>query len=191
MQTSLIEINFASKNPHKIAEATGVLRNFGIKVNPISSKVREIQASSLKDVAADSARTTADKIGRNVVVEDAGLFIDWLKGFPGPYSSYTHQTIGCKGILRLLKDISKRSALFRSAVSYCEPNREPKVFIGEIRGKISISERSGIQFGFDPIFVPNGSTRKAFSEMSLEQKNSISHRSQAFTKFAVWFLKER
>jgi XTP/dITP diphosphohydrolase len=151
-------------------------------------KLREIQADNLEDIATDSAKATTESSGKIVVVEDAGLFIDNLNGFPGPYSSFVHRTIGCKGILKLMKGISERSATFRSAVAYCQPHHEPEVFKGEAKGKISLSERNGRAFGYDPIFIPEGTSSKAFSEMSISEKNKVSHRFKAFNKLAIWLL---
>jgi XTP/dITP diphosphohydrolase len=188
MVASQIEINFASNNENKIAEATNILRQFNIKVNPVNFKVREIQASNLEEIAADSAKATADSAGKSIVVEDAGLFIASLNGFPGPCSSFVHATIGCSGILKLMRGIHKRTAVFRSAVSYCEPQHEPRVFTGEIAGEISLTERHGRKFGYDPIFIPDLVPSKTFSEMGLLEKNQFSHRFKAFKKLALWFL---
>jgi XTP/dITP diphosphohydrolase len=183
-----IEINFASNNPNKITEVAAILESFNIRVNPVNLKVREIQANNLDDIATDSAKATAEFAGKTVVVEDAGLFIDSLRGFPGPYSSFVYQTIGCKGILKLMTGVQERTAVFRSAVSSCQSRGEPKVFTGETKGKISLSERSGRKFGYDPIFIPDGSSCKTFSEMSVSEKNQVSHRFRAFKKLATWLL---
>jgi len=189
MATPQIEVNFASNNPHKIIEVKEILESFGIKVNQLKSKVREIQSSSLEEIAADSARITAQTTCKSIVVEDAGLFIEALGGFPGPYSSYVYDTIGCSGILKLLERVVKRTATFRSAVSYCEANREPNVFTGETIGKISLTERGGRRFGYDPIFIPDELDGRSFSELSVREKNKISHRSRAFNKLANWLLR--
>jgi XTP/dITP diphosphohydrolase len=186
-----IEINFASNNPDKIAEVTAILEAFSIKVIPANLKVREIQADNLEDIAADSAKATAESAGKSIVVEDAGLFINSLNGFPGPYSSFVYRTIGCKGILRLMKGVQDRTAIFRSAVSYCSLNRELKVFTGETRGKISSSERPGRKFGYDPIFIPESGSHKTYSEMSISEKNQVSHRFRAFKELAAWLLDKK
>jgi XTP/dITP diphosphohydrolase len=188
MGTNQVKINFASGNPDKIAEVTRILEKYAIKVNAMDSKVREIQADNLEEIAADSARTTANFLARGVAVEDAGLFITCLRGFPGPYSSYVYNTIGCQGILRLMAEKTNRSAIFRSVVSYCDPNSEPLVFTGDVKGRIALAERSGRKFGYDPVFVPEELDGRAFSELTIGEKNSISHRSQSFNKFAMWFL---
>lgn len=184
-----VVINFASSNPHKIAEVKEILEPFGIKVNPVKSKVREIQSDSPEEIAADSARVTAQATSKSIVVEDAGLFIESLGGFPGPYSSYVYSTIGCRGVLKLMEGVAERTATFRSAVSYCEADGEPKVFTGETRGKISLTEKAGREFGYDPIFVPDELNGRTFSELSVKEKNKVSHRSRAFNKLANWLLK--
>jgi XTP/dITP diphosphohydrolase len=188
MVDNKIEINFASNNAEKIAEVTVILGAFSIRVKAANLKTREIQADDLEEIAADSAKATAEYSGRTIVVEDAGLFINSLQGFPGPYSSFVHRTIGCTGILRLMKGVNDRTAIFRSAVSYCRFHEEPKVFTGEIRGEISLSEKVGRKFGYDPIFIPDGLDGRAFSELSIGEKNKVSHRFKAFSKFANWVL---
>jgi XTP/dITP diphosphohydrolase len=188
MRQRRIKINFATGNPDKITEARMILEDYDIEINAVDSKVREIQAASLEEIAADSAKTTADLLGESIVVEDAGLFIDSLNGFPGPYSSYVHRTVGCKGILQLMAGESDRNAAFHSAVSYCDPNSDPIVFTGETRGRISSTERSGRTFGFDPVFIPQELDGRAFSELDIIEKNRVSHRSRAFAKLASWLL---
>jgi XTP/dITP diphosphohydrolase len=191
MTTRKIEINFASNNPDKIAEVTAILEAFSIKIIPANLKVREIQADKLEDIASDSAEATAKFAGKSIVVEDAGLFINSLNGFPGPYSSFVYRTIGCKGILKLMSGVQDRTAVFRSAVSYCSFNRELKVFTGEARGKISSSERAGRKFGYDPIFIPESASNKTYSEMSIMEKNRVSHRFRAFKELATWLLNKK
>jgi XTP/dITP diphosphohydrolase len=87
-----------------------------------------------------------------------------------------------------MRRVHDRTAVFRSAVSYCQLNREPKVFTGEARGKVSLSERYGRKFGFDPIFIPELGSHKTYSEMSITEKNEVSHRFVAFKQLADWLL---
>ena len=87
------------------------------------------------EVAAYSAREAARRYGRALIVEDAGLFVEALGGFPGPFSSYAFKTIGIEGLLTLLGGRRSRKASFRSAVAYCEPGGEPRVFEGEVLGR--------------------------------------------------------
>ena len=116
-----------------------------------------------------------------MIVEDDGIFIDSLGGFPGPYSSYVHKTIGNKGILNLLK--YNRGAKFVSTITYCDKNGLES-FEGKLDGTISKSQK-GRGWGYDPIFIPKN-MQKTFAQ--LDEKNIISHRYKALKKFSNWYL---
>ncbi len=122
------------------------------------------------------------------MVEDSGLYIRALNGFPGPYSSYVYKTIGYFGILKLMEDVTDRGAHFKSVVAFYDGNIY-KIFIGTVYGEIINDARGYYGFGFDPIFKPEGSTRKTFAEMSLKEKCMYSHRAKSITKFCIWFNK--
>jgi XTP/dITP diphosphohydrolase len=125
-------------------------------------------------------------------VEDAGLFIDALSGFPGPYAAYAYKTIHNSGILRLMENVKNRQAKFQSVIAYFDETLcEPECFDGESIGEITLTERrqkGKSAFGFDPIFQPVGSS-KSFAEMTIEEKNGFSHRAMALRKFAEWYKK--
>ena len=121
-----------------------------------------------------------------LLIEDAGLYVEALKGFPGAYSSYVFRTIGGNGLLRLLSGEKRREAEFRSAVAYGEADGSIWLFEGRVRGAIAGTPRGTGGFGFDPIFVPESSP-KTFAEMPIEEKNRISHRALAMTAFAKWY----
>jgi XTP/dITP diphosphohydrolase len=125
---------------------------------------------------------------RALIVEDAGLFVDSLHGFPGPFSSHAYKTLGIGGLLRLLEGSRSRRASFKSAVAYCVPSGEPRVFEGLVTGSISRSPSGENGFGFDPVFVPAGS-RRSMGQLSLEEKCAVSHRGQALRKFAAWYTR--
>jgi XTP/dITP diphosphohydrolase len=126
-------------------------------------------------------------------VEDAGLFVDELKGFPGPYAAYVYKTVKNAGLLKLMEKVTNRKATFKSVIVYCDgPDLGKSVcFEGEIQGEITQHEKVRTDqsaFGFDPIFKPRGSA-KTFAEMTIEEKNGFSHRAQAINKFANWYKK--
>jgi XTP/dITP diphosphohydrolase len=183
---------FATGNIHKFNEARRVLAEYKIAVGMLRMKDTEIQSASLMEIAQASAREVFKRCGLPVIVEDAGLFIDELNGFPGPYAAYAYKTIGNKGLLKFMKSVENRKAWFQSAIAYCDSEAEaPVVFEGEAEGEITVDERSGSGksgFGFDPIFQPDGSA-KTFAEMTPEEKNGFSHRAKAVRKFAEWYKK--
>jgi len=156
MRASDRTIPFATGNRGKIQEARTILSPFGIRPIPFNWKGVEVQASTVSEVAAYSARVASRKHERSLIVEDAGLFVDALEGFPGPFSSYAFKTIGIKGLLRLLDGRRSRRAAFRSAVAFCAPSGEPVVFEGVVVGRILSAPVGAGGFGFDPVFLPDG-----------------------------------
>jgi len=190
MPESSRSIYFATSNRGKMSEARTTLAPYGIEVRPFNGKGVEIQADTVREVAAYSARAAARRYGRRLIVEDAGLFVEALNGFPGPSSSYVFKTVGIRGLLSLLQGARSRAASFQSAVAFCDPEGEPVVFDGVVRGRISRSPTGENGFGFDPVFVPLGS-RRSFGEMTMEAKCAVSHRGEALREFAAWFLAQK
>jgi XTP/dITP diphosphohydrolase len=133
-------------------------------------------------VAFHKAFDAFSRCSKPVMIEDDGLFINSLNGFPGPYSSFVFKTIGNDGILKLLK--SKRSATFQSVIAYCEKKNDVQLFKSTVIGKIS-QKHIGKKWGYDPIFIPEGQT-KTYAQ--LKEKNLVSHRYLAIKKFANWYL---
>lgn len=177
---------FATSNRGKLAEARQVLGPLGFSVRACDAKGTEIQADTTAEVAAYSSRAAARRLDKPILVEDAGLFVDGLGGFPGVYSAYALRTIGLEGIIALLRGSRSRAAKFVSSLAYCEPKGEPVVFDGSVRGSIADAPRGSAGFGFDPIFVPSGMA-KTFGEVTIEEKGALSHRGVALRKFARWY----
>ena len=180
------KIIFVTGNPHKVREAGDILSPLGITVEQNNCGYPELQEDNLEAIAKFGAQWAADKLGQEVMVDDSGLFIEALGGFPGPYSAYVFDTLGNERILKLMEDETNRSAVFRCVIGYCRPGEEARVFSGEVAGKIANKIRGSAGFGYDPIFEVNGAT---FGEMNDEEKNRLSHRYRALMKFARW-LKE-
>jgi len=183
MQMSF-DLYFASSNIHKFNEAKKILNNFGIQIGFFKCKLEEIQSDSLTEIAKHKAKLAFLKCKKPVIVEDDGLFIDSLNGFPGPYSSYVFQTIGNKGILQLLKQ--NRKAKFSSLISYCDQKCN-ETFESKLNGIIS-KKISGKGWGYDPIFIPQNQ-KNTFAK--LENKNKLSHRFKSLKKFSKWYLDKR
>jgi XTP/dITP diphosphohydrolase len=185
-------IFFATGNIHKFNEARAVLASYGIAAGMLRMKGVEIQSDSLREIASNSAANAFKQSHLPLIVEDAGLFVDALKGFPGPYAAYVYKTIKNPGLLKLLARVKNRKATFCSSIAYCDSEPGAVVcFEGETAGEITTEERVlsfGSAFGFDPIFQPNGSCR-TFAEMTLQEKNLVSHRAQGLRKFAEWYKK--
>jgi XTP/dITP diphosphohydrolase len=181
-------IFLATGNFHKFDEARRILTEYGIDSAMLRVKNVEIQSESLQEIATTSVIDAFDRSHLPVIVEDAGLFVDSLKGFPGPYAAYVYKTISNPGLLKLMEGVKDRSATFRSVIAYYNGQGEPICFEGEAKGNIAYRETwSALKtgFGFDPIFQPMGS-EKTFAEMPIDEKNGFSHRADAVRKFAEW-----
>ncbi len=177
----LFDLFFVSSNSHKYQEAKMILDSLGINLGFLKSNLEEIQSHSLNAIAVAKAKDAFSKFKKPIIIEDDGLFIESIDGFPGPYSSYVFKTIGNNGILNLLKN--NRKAKFVSTITYCDKTILQS-FEGKLDGKISKTQK-GKGWGFDPIFIPNNS-KKTFAE--LNNKNELSHRYKALKKFSKWYL---
>jgi len=184
-----MEYIFVSKNKNKFDEAKEILKQFGIPLSIATTEKKvEIQDKSLENIVDYALSQLDPKPDKCFIIEDDGIFIKVLNGFPGPYAAQFYATIGLEGILKLMQGKSDRSAFFKSAVGVLMPNGEKHIFTGVTRGSIAKSIAKGREFGYDPIFVPKGS-RVTFAEMNIQDKSKISHRGKAFSKLGR-FLKK-
>jgi XTP/dITP diphosphohydrolase len=181
---------FSTSNKHKFEEVKEIAGQHGVEVIHKSAPYVEIQADTLEEIAKPGAEEACTLLKSPCFVEDAGLFVKSLKGFPGPYSKFVFLTVGNSGLLKLLDEEKNRKAEFRSAVGYCEPGKKPVVFTGKVVGRISAEPRGSQGFGFDPVFIPDEGDGRSFGEMSTSEKNKFSHRARAVEAFIKWF-KER
>jgi len=172
---------FASSNIHKYEEAKKILSEFGINLEFFQTDLMEIQSDSLSEIALKKVLDAYGKCKKPVIVEDDGLFINSLSGFPGPFSSYVFKTIGNNGILKLIGD--NRDAQFVAIVAFCDSSNKPILFESSVTGTISKNIQDG-GWGYDPIFVPENQT-KTYAELA--EKNKLSHRYGSLKKFANWF----
>jgi XTP/dITP diphosphohydrolase len=177
-------IYFVTSNKGKFVEAQAI---FGDLVQK-NIGYNELQVDTLEEVVDFGMEEVMARLKGSVMIEDAGMFIDCLKGFPGVYSAYVQKTIGNSGILRLMEGTDNRGAAFKSVVGYAEPGMEPVVFKGELKGDIGFEPRGTGGFGYDPIFYVNG---KSLAEMSLEEKNRISHRAGSMKALKQWLESRR
>lgn len=176
------DVLFVSSNKNKFYEAKNILSKNSINLGFSKTTLKEIQADSLKEIAAQKADEAYRRIQKPIIIEDAGLFIESLNGFPGPFSSYVFKTIGNSGILRLVK--TNRNAKFQSVVAYCDNKYGVVLFDAKVEGKISKYSK-GKGWGYDPIFIPKNQNK---TYAMLSNKNEISHRYKALKKFSNWFV---
>lgn len=177
-------IRFVTGNEHKVAEAR---ERLSVPVEAIAYDYVEIQADDLEAIAAAGATEAYDAVEGTdpVIVEDSGLFIDALDGFPGPYSAYVEDTLGIERVWRLGAAESDRSAAFTSVVAYAD-GQQTKTFAGTVAGTLVAPRGSG-GFGYDPIFEVDGRT---LAERTTAEKNALSHRGRALDAFADWWANQ-
>lgn len=178
-------VRFVSSNRHKYDEALPVLNGLGVRVEYERASLQEIQSDELAVIARAKARDAYRRLGGPVIVEDDGLFVGALGGFPGAYSSHALRTIGIAGVLKLLDGSGDRRATFSAAIAY-DDGSESRTFEASVRGTISETPRGEKSWGYDPVFVPDGQG-KTFAEMGPDQKIGASHRTRALEAFAEWY----
>lgn len=176
-------IRFITSNSGKFREVVSIFAGTGIELTQLDTEYPEIQTESIVDVVRFALEQLTED---NILIDDSGLFIDALNGFPGVFSSYVFETVGCDGILKLLQNVDDREARFECCFGLRSQGRD-YLFVGIAKGEISREVQGTNGFGYDPIFIPAGE-RRTFAQMSTEEKNKISHRGRAARK-VVNFLK--
>ncbi len=177
-----MKIVFVTGNQHKIDEAQAILPHFEIVGKKLD--LAEIQGTPDLIVKA-KAREAAALLGKPVIVDDSGVFIEAFNGFPGAYAANYQNTVGNERTITMLQGFDNRKIRYECRAAYCEPGQEPVVFIGIVEGTVAKEVHGREGFGFDPIFIPNGHD-KTFVELGKEIKNTMSHRTFAFQKLATW-----
>ena len=190
-----MELIIASQNQNKLVEFKKILGDkinlFSLSDIGLNQEIPENE-KTIKKNAMFKAKFVNTQTGKNVFADDTGLEIDSLNGEPGVYSArYSgverNSDKNIELVLRKLKNKSNRNSRFKTIISLIIDGKSVN-FEGVVEGKITEEKRGSNGFGYDPIFQPNGYA-STFGEMSLKEKNKISHRSIAINKM-VQYLKE-
>ena len=182
-------ITLITKNAHKIEELSPLFKEFNVELIQSSIEKHEIRSDNVEDIAHEAAISAFSEVGSPVVVDDTGLHIFALNGFPRSYPAFVLTTIGLDGILKLMKNEENRDAFFTTAVGYCDSDGA-QTFVGHMHGTISEVELGTAGFGYDPIFIPKGYT-KTYAQLSFSEKTEVSHRTKAFRKFLIWYTESK
>ena len=185
---------FATNNRNKINEIRELLGE-GFKLLSLEDigcfyEIPEVH-TTLEENASDKAWHIFKTYGYDTFADDTGLEIHALNGEPGVYSArYAGKSKNAEAnmnkVLKKLKGLTNREAQFRTVISLVQDGKEI-TFEGIVKGAILDNKRGTSGFGYDPIFLPEGCT-KTFAEMSLAEKNRISHRAIAFRKLVEYLL---
>ncbi|MEF8836218.1 MAG: XTP/dITP diphosphatase [Candidatus Thermoplasmatota archaeon] len=170
-------LTIVTSNEGKYKEYREKLGNHYSEVEMADVGYPEIQTDQLEDVVEFAIEVLSER--SPLIIDDSGLFVDSLSGFPGVYSSYVMKTLGCDGILSLMENREDRSSRFECVIGYLGERK--RTFKGVSKGKITKEKRGTGGFGYDPIFLPEES-EKSYAEMSSSEKNRISHRGRAMEK---------
>ncbi|UOQ46437.1 XTP/dITP diphosphatase [Halobacillus salinarum] len=191
------ELIVATKNSGKAAEFREMFSKYTIEVKSLldfDDPVNDIEetGTSFEENAAIKSEAICSKFNVPVLADDSGLVIDALNGEPGVYSArYAGEEKddqkNIEKVMAKLKDVPEndRTARFICAIAVSRPDKETFIKVGKCEGSIALEERGNHGFGYDPIFIPNGSNR-TLAEHTPEEKNSISHRKNAILQVEGW-----
>lgn len=189
-----MKLIFATNNPHKIQEVRSLLNETFTLVTLQEAGINiviEEPHDTLSDNALEKSKTIYRLTGQDCFSEDTGLEVAALQGAPGVHTAryagpQASATQHMEKLLHALRPHQNRAAQFRTVISLIYQEKE-FFFEGICQGRIAESF-SGIKgFGYDPIFIPEGSSR-CFAEMDLEEKNFFSHRAKAFAQLKHFLL---
>jgi XTP/dITP diphosphohydrolase len=190
-----MKLIFATNNKNKVAEIRSALGE-GLEIITLQEAGIEIEIpephATLEENATEKSTVIHRLTGENCFSEDTGLEVDALNGAPGVCSArYAGDEADFKAntnlLLRNMTGEEKRSAQFKTVISLILDNKEYQ-FTGICRGRISTAEKGTNGFGYDGVFIPEGSDR-SFAEMEIDEKNKYSHRKKALAKL-IDFLRD-
>lgn len=168
-------LTLVTSNTNKAAEAARLL---SIPVEIVSIHLQEIQSASLEEIASAKLDTARSLVEGPLLVEDVALGFDELGGFPGPYIRWLMEAAGGAGLGAIARGLTERTARASCCLVYWDGTTS-HLFTGTVLGRILTEPRGPAYFGWNPWFVPEGSS-KTLAEMSAEQKDAISHRARAY-----------
>lgn len=185
----------ATNNAHKVEEILARLpEGFACLTATEAGIAEELPENqfTLEGNALEKARYCFEKTGLPSLADDTGLEVESLGGAPGVYSArYAgSQRSAADNMAKLLANLAEsnnRKARFRTVMAWVTKEGE-QTFEGVVNGEIARFPKGNQGFGYDPVFLPEG-LPTSFAEMSLEEKNSMSHRARALDRF-VAHLKE-
>jgi inosine triphosphate pyrophosphatase len=172
------KIIFITGNPGKLHEAKSIIPEIVGK----DFDLPEIQETDARKVIEAKLMEARKHHKGEYVIEDTSLYLDCLRGLPGPLIKWFLEKIEDKGLAEIARKFGNYGAQAKTIVGYMDAKGRIKYFEGIVKGKI-VKPRGEGGFGWDKIFLPNGH-EKTFGQMTLPEKNKISMRKIAFKKLA-------
>ncbi|KAI8450532.1 inosine triphosphatase [Phakopsora pachyrhizi] len=177
-----LELVFVTGNPNKLKEVKKILELTGSSIRLISKDLDlpELQGPSTREISIEKVKSAVRLINGPCITEDTALCFKALNGLPGPYIKWFLKDVGLEGLNKMLQGFTNKEATALCTFSYIEgPGMEPIIFEGSTSGKI-VEPRGTQNFGWDSIFEVEG-TGLTYAEMTIDQKNELSHRSKALS----------
>ena len=171
---------FITGNKNKFQEVKAILGN----IEQLDVDLPEIQDIDAKNIIRAKLLEALNHKEGEFIVEDTSLYLDCLKGLPGPLIKWFLKTIGNEGLVNLTEKLGNNKAEAKTIIGYAKSRDEIEFFEGSIFGKI-VAETGTSDFGWDPIFQPEGFD-KTFAEITQEEKNQLSMRKLAIEKFRAY-----
>jgi len=192
-----MKIVFATSNEHKLKEIRHLLGDSFSLLSLTDLNLNDDIPENEPDLegnALHKARYVHKMVKMNVFADDTGLEIEALGGLPGVHSARfageeKNSGANIEKVLKMMGDTPGRRARFRTVIALVLDGKE-YVFDGIVRGNIIKEKRGKEGFGYDPVFVPEGS-ELTFAQMPLNEKNMISHRARAFEKLRNFLVHYR
>jgi non-canonical purine NTP pyrophosphatase (RdgB/HAM1 family) len=176
----LVGVALVTGNRNKLEEAR---RLCGVRLEAVELDLPEIQSLDIKTVLEAKAREAYRRLQRPLIVEETGLELSALNGFPGPLIKWLLAAVGADGISRLAMALADDRAIARCCLLLYRPDRT-LIAEGKTEGRLVLPARGSNGFGWDPVFIPHGETR-TYGELSPEEKDRFSHRGEAWRQLVA------
>ena len=172
-----MHLNFVTSNPNKCRELSELLE---FNLSHIELDLKEIQTTDLHELVEFKLRQAYEKVQAPVIVEDTSLYFVAWNELPGPLIKFFLKNLGLSGMVKALQEFKDCSASAICCLGFTKDGKSMQFFEGKVKGVI-VNPRGSRNFGWDPIFLPEGH-KKTFGEMSSYEKHPISHRGLAAKK---------
>jgi len=182
-----MNIYFVTGNKHKVEEGQLSLAGSDVNIQILKADKKEPEEWSIEEVARNNAKRIANETGKTIIIEDTGVFFEAFNNFPGAKPKRWFNKLRYEGLLSKFnpnteQEITNRKAFFRAVIGYCEPGKEPILFVGELHGTIAkeVKGKDKDVLEYERIFICEDN--RYLYEYTREEKEKISHRGKAFRK---------
>jgi len=191
------EVVFVTSNQGKVRALARRIDQTKYNIVQKDIDIPEIQANNAVEIATFKAKYAYDQLKKPVIVQDSSFHVNALNGFPGPYIKFVNETLGPKGLLRLMQGVEDRSCFFELALVYADESGETHAFVndaepGRLAEEIYEGDSENAWSSLWKIYVPPhfNKTLAEFTSEELTAKETSDNDKSEFTQFVTW-LKDR